>query len=67
MGRARTEAEIRAAKNKDLVERMRRGESLALIDNTATWWPDRTGNTPKKDPDMVRRLYGEDTTENRGE
>ena len=47
----------RKAKNKDLIERMKKGESLALIDQKATFWP--PGKIIKKDPKAVKELFGD--------
>lgn len=50
------EKERRKAENQDLIERMRRGESLARIPATATWFQPRP--SVKKDGDAMARLYG---------
>lgn len=48
----------RKEKNKDLVERMRRGESLSQFDKEESWYPKRP--KIKKDKKELDRLYGED-------
>jgi hypothetical protein len=53
----------RQEKNKEIVDRMRAGESLATIDQKATWWPPRP--IIKKDLKEIARLYGE-TNERQG-
>jgi hypothetical protein len=52
--------EIRKQKNKDLVERYKKGESIQLIPSEATWFPQRP--TIKKDTKIVKELYGDNAT-----
>lgn len=51
-----TAAERRARENADLIRRMKAGESLALVESKATWWPPRALTV--KDPDEIARVYG---------
>lgn len=46
----------RAIKNKELIEAVQRGESVASIDTTQTWWPQRP--VIKKDRALIEKLYG---------
>lgn len=48
----------RRNKNKELVERMNRGEEISLVDKEATWWPKRP--PLEKDKEAMKRLYGEE-------
>jgi len=48
------EAEKRRRKNRDLVERMKRGDSLSSIPQEATWFPPR----PRVEKDLSK-LYPE--------
>jgi len=54
------EDEIRKRKNKDLVDRFKRGESIQLIPSEATWYPERA--SIKKDAKIVKELYGDNVT-----
>lgn len=45
----------RAKRNQDLIERMKNGESLALIDQTKTWYQPRP--IIKKDPKALDVLF----------
>ena len=49
----------RKSKNKDLLERMKNGENLALIDGAATWWP--PGKIIEKDKVAIKAIYGDKT------
>ena len=49
----------RIDKNKELVSRMKNGESLALIDRAATWWP--PGKIIEKDKVAIKAIYGDKT------
>lgn len=51
-----TPEERRRAENKSLLDRLRRGESLARVDVEATHWPPRP--LIKKDPQAIARIYG---------
>jgi hypothetical protein len=55
-----TNEEIRKQKNKDLVERYKKGESIQLIPSSATWFPQRP--IIKKDEKIVKELYGDNAT-----
>ena len=47
----------RLARNKDLVEAMRRGDDLNAFSSFHSWWPDRSkGNIPK-DQKAIKSLY----------
>lgn len=46
----------RSERNKDLVERMKRGESLSTVDAAATFWPPRP--IIKKDPTALEAIHG---------
>ena len=46
--------EDRKARNRELVARMKAGESMALIDRQATWWP-RHAPIPK-DKEATEKL-----------
>ncbi len=48
--------ERRAKENADLVDRMKRGESLARCSPTDTWFQPRP--IIKKDPVEIKKLYG---------
>lgn len=50
----RTNDDDRKERNRELVERMRSGESLALIDRQATWWPRHA--FIKKDKEAIEKL-----------
>lgn len=52
-----TDAERRRAENAEIIRKMRAGESLAMVDTRATWWPPR----PKieKDKALIARVLGE--------
>lgn len=57
----------RAEKNRDLIERMKAGENLALYDPADTFFPPRP--LVEKNKDAIRRLYsngGESETEFKG-
>lgn len=47
----------RKAKNDELIERMRAGESLSSFDKNQSWYPNR--GVIKKDKDAIAKLYGE--------
>ena len=47
--------EQRKKENDALIEKMRKGESLATVSVSATWWPPR----PKIKKDLVKRLFDE--------
>jgi hypothetical protein len=47
----------RKAKNDEIIERMRAGESLSSFDKTESWFPNR--GIIKKDKDAIAKLYGE--------
>lgn len=49
-----TPEERRRKENADLIERMKRGEQLSLIDQQASWWPPRP--IIKKDWEIIRKL-----------
>jgi hypothetical protein len=44
--------------NKDIIQSVRRGESIANIDVAQSWYPERP--KIKKDVKEMKRLYGED-------
>lgn len=47
--------ERRREHNRDLIRRMRNGDSLKTVDSRASWFPPRP--IIKKDPDAIRKLY----------
>lgn len=49
--------EKRKNRNKDLIERLKRGESTQLIPTQMTWYPPRP--IIKKDNEIVKQLYGD--------
>lgn len=53
----RNVSEIRKSHNKELLQRMRAGESLCSMDSADSWYPPRP--IVAKDPLEIRRLYGE--------
>ena len=48
----------RDKRNKDIVSRLKRGESTRTVPPEATWWPPRP--IIKKDPEAIKRLYNSD-------
>lgn len=52
-----TDQERRKKRNDELLLRFKNGESMALIDATATWFPPRP--IIKKDEKEVERLFGD--------
>lgn len=48
--------DIRATENADLLRRFRAGESLAVVDHQATWWPPRP--IIQKDQALIARALG---------
>lgn len=49
---------IRQEKNKDLIDRMRKGESLSQFVKEESWYPKRP--KIKKDQKEMNKLYGEE-------
>lgn len=47
----------RAEENKNLLERVKRGESISRCSTQDTWWQPR--QIIKKDPKALEKLYGE--------
>ena len=45
----------RKKRNAEIIEKMKRGESLKLYDNSASWFPPRP--TIPKDPEAIAKLY----------
>jgi hypothetical protein len=56
--------ERRKQENKDLVERMRRGDVLEKCKGSDTWFPVRP--IIKKDEKEIERLYGKKKDNNQG-
>jgi len=52
----RTPEQVRRDQNADTLAKFKRGESLSLVDSTATWWPPRP--IIKKDQEGMAKLYG---------
>lgn len=50
------DAKARAHRNRDLVQRVRNGESINLVDASATWFPPRP--IIKKDARAIMQLQG---------
>ena len=55
-----TEQERRKQRNRDIIERMFRGETLATVPQAATWFPPRP--IIQKNQEIISKLYGKDHT-----
>lgn len=52
--------QLRSQHNQDLIRRMRNGDSLCMIDSSASWYPPRP--VIEKDVSDMARLYNESET-----